>query len=105
MTPPIKALASGEFTVTADVRDDRVTVSRFTAKGGQRKQCPLTLEDTLHAMVDLGADYADIVDLLRNLDSLKVLSAQVREAVVPPSVGLEAILQAEFKEAKINVAD
>jgi len=74
-------------------------------KGVQRKQCTLTLDDTLQAMIALGAGYAEIVDLLRNLEEQKVLSCKVREAVAPPVAGLEAILQADLKEAKVNVAD
>jgi len=105
MATPVKVLAGGEFTVTADPRDDRITVSRFTVKGVQRKQCTLTLEDTLHAMIDLGAGYAEVVDLLRNLEEQKVLSCQIREAVTPPIAGLEAILQADLKEAKVTVAE
>lgn len=105
MSTPVKVLAGGEFTVTAEPRDDRITVSRFTVKGVQRKQCTLTLDDTLQAMIALGAGYAEIVDLLRNLEEQKVLSCKVREAVAPPVAGLEAILQADLKEAKVNVAD
>lgn len=105
MTTPVKCLAGGEFTITAEPRDDRVTVSRFTVKGVQRKQCPLTLEDTLNAMIDLGAGYAEVIDLLRNLEEQKILSCQIREAVTPPVAGLEAILQADLKETKVNIVD
>lgn len=105
VSTPVKVLAGGEFTVTAEPRDDRITVSRITVKGVQRKQCTLTLEETIRAMVDLGAGYAEVIDLLKNLDEQKVLSCQVREAVTPPIVGLEAVLQADLKEAKVITAD
>ena len=84
MATPVKVLAGGEFTITAEIKDDRITVSRITAKGVQRKQCTLLLEDTIRTMVDLGAGYPEIIDLLRNLEEQKILPCQIREATTPP---------------------
>ncbi len=105
MATPVKVLAGGEFTITAEPKDDRITVSRITAKGVQRKQCTLQLEDAIRAMVDLGAGYPDVVDLLRGLDEQKVLSCQIREAATTPAGGLESIISADLKETKVQVSE
>lgn len=105
LSTPVKAIAGSEFVVTAERGDDRLTVSRITVKGVQRKQCPLALEDALHAMVELGAGYAEIVDLLKDLEEQKVLSCSIRESVTPAVAGLEAVLQTDLKEANVTLAD
>jgi flagellar basal body P-ring protein FlgI len=102
---PVRLLAGGEFTVTAKDGDDRLTISRINAKGERCKQCALNLDDALSAFVDLGADYADVVDLLRNLEELRALSCPIREATVPAIEGLEAVLQTETKETRVKKSD
>jgi hypothetical protein len=103
---PVRILAGGEFTVTAELNDDRVTVSRITAKGEpKRKQCRLSLEDTIGTMVDLGAGYPEVVDLLKNLEDQRVLSCPVRELMPPAAVGVETLMQADLKEARVPLVE
>jgi hypothetical protein len=106
MKAPMKAWAAGgEYIVTAAANDDRVTVSRITAKGTHSKQCMPTLEDTLRAMVELGASYPDVVDLLKNLHEEHILSCAVRELTTPTAVRLDDIQRAELKEARVPLVD
>jgi hypothetical protein len=106
MKTPMKAWAAGgEYIVTAAANDDRVTVSRITAKGTHGKQCTPTLEDTLRAMVELGAGYPDVVDLLKNLHEERFLSCPIRELTSPTAVRLDDIQRAELKEARVPLVE
>ncbi|MFO0864250.1 MAG: flagellar basal body P-ring protein FlgI [Gemmataceae bacterium] len=90
---PMK-IASGpasEFIVTADAGDDRVTISRITVEGQNRKQCSMKLEEVLRTMADMGARYPDIVDFLRNLDEQHALNCPVKLAVAPTTPSVETI--------------
>jgi hypothetical protein len=103
---PLRILAGGDFTVTADPGDDRLTISRFTVRGvAKRSQCSLLLEDALRTMVELGAGYPDIVDLLKNLHDERALSCDIREAALPAAAGLQVILQADLKETRVPTTD
>lgn len=74
LLPPARILAGSEFTVTAEPADDRCTVTRISVHAGvSRRQCTLRLEDILRTMADLGAQYPDVVDLLRKLEEIRKL--------------------------------
>jgi Flagellar P-ring protein len=89
---PVKILAGGEFTITAEADDSRVTVSRLNVKGTQRKQSSLLLEDVIRAMADLGAGYAETVDLLRALDEQHALPCPISRVMPPGASGLESLI-------------
>jgi hypothetical protein len=89
---PVKILAGGEFTITAETDDTRVTVSRLNIKGTQRKQTTTMLEDVIRTMADLGADYADTIDLLKGLDEQHALPCAVSHVMPPAADGLESLM-------------
>jgi Flagellar P-ring protein len=89
---PVKILAGGEFTITAEADDTRVTVSRLNVKGTQRKQTSPLLEDVIRAMADLGAGYAETIDLLKELDEQHVLPCAVNHISPPGATGLESLM-------------
>jgi hypothetical protein len=94
LTPPVKVLAGPEFTITADVGDDRCTVGRFSPQQSpMRKQCSLRLDDVLRTMGELGATYADAVDLLTKADQRHCLSCPVRFRSLPEEVSVESLAQ------------
>jgi hypothetical protein len=74
LAPPIKVLAGQEFTVTAEPGDDRCTVGRFMHRQGR---------------IELGAQYPDVVELLRSLDERKGLSCVVRVNALPDRISAE----------------
>lgn len=97
---PVKILAGPEFVITAEKDDDRVTVSRISARTGvQRQQCDLKLEDVLLTMSGLGASYADLVDFLRTASERGGLNAPVVVNLLPPDVPLETLVAEGKKTA------
>jgi hypothetical protein len=89
---PVKVLAGGEFTITAEADDTRITVSRLTVKGTQRKQTTPTLEGVIRTMADLGAGYAETIDLLKALDEQHALPCAVSHVMPPGPSGLESLM-------------
>jgi hypothetical protein len=91
VVPEIKILAGPEFAVTADVGDTKCTVTRFVTHSGGivRRQCSLKLNDVLQTMADLGAQYPDVVDFLRQAGNQKCLSCPVRVDALPQAVSVQ----------------
>ena len=92
LVPPVKILA-GEFTITAAPGDTRCTVGRFIVNppSWARKQCSLKLEDVLRKMAELGGAYPDAVELLRQADRRKCLTAPVVVDATPIMVPVEEL--------------
>jgi hypothetical protein len=88
LVPPFKVVAGAEFTVTAERGDDRCTVSRFVLNPPKidRRQCSFRLEDVLRAMTELGGQYPDAVDLIRQADHRRCLTAAVRFDALPVAI-------------------
>jgi hypothetical protein len=92
LTPPVKLRAGKEFVITAEVGDDRVTVSRIPDVGrDERKQCSTQLDDVLQTLDELGASYPEVVDLLRKLEERQCLNAPIRFNAMPPLVTIEEL--------------
>ena len=95
---PIRMLAgpAKEFALTYEAGNDKCVVSRITAQLGRRQTlCAPLLEDIIRAMTDLGADYADIVDLLRRLDERQCLNCAVRLNTPQPDVTPQMLVDAQ----------
>jgi hypothetical protein len=96
VVPPVRLLAGTEFTLTADRGDDRLTITRIqaeTAANPVRKQCTLHLTEALATMADMGAGFADLVDLIRKLEDRQGLTCPVRINVLPDSPAIEELAQ------------
>jgi hypothetical protein len=100
LVPPFKIMAA-EFTITAEPRDDRCTVSRYVLNppSMRRGQCSFALEDVLRTMADMGGVYGDAVELVRQADHRKCLTAAVQADALPMVVSVEE-LAAEGKKRK-----
>jgi hypothetical protein len=85
LVPPFKIVAGAEFTVTAERGDNRCTVGRYVLNPASidHRQCSLRLEDVLRAMAELGGAYPDAVDLLRQAEHRRCLTAAVRFDALP----------------------
>jgi hypothetical protein len=84
LVAPLSLLAGPEFTVRADEGKTTCTVSRFTARQGkQSKECPLEVAAVLRAVAELGGNYADAVELLRQADAARGLSCSVKADPLP----------------------
>lgn len=90
---PVRLMAGKEFTVTAEASDDRCTISRFNYSTGQvaRLQTSLKLEEVLRALAELGAEYPDVVDLLRQADNRQRITCTVRLNAMPQPMPVEEL--------------
>ncbi len=98
LTGAIRMLAgpAKEFALTYETGNDKCIVSRISAQLGRRQTlCPPTLEEIIRAMAELGAEYADIVDLIRKLDERRGLNCAVRSNAPPPEVTPQMLVAAE----------
>jgi hypothetical protein len=87
---------SQEFALTFEAGSDKCVVSRISAQVGKRQTlCPPTLEDIVRAMAGLGADYADVVDLMRKLDERQCLNCAVRLNTPMPEVTPQMLVDAQ----------
>jgi hypothetical protein len=84
LLPPVDVRAQ-EFTVRADEGDDRCIIKRFMAKAGRIEQrlCSLQVADVLKTLAELGAQYPDVVGVLRSLGEEKAVSCPVRMNALP----------------------
>jgi hypothetical protein len=92
LATPVSVRAGEEFVISAEVGDQRCFVSRIGVGRQQRKQCSLKLDDVLRSLVDLGGQYTDAVDLLRNLDERRGLNCTVQRLTPPQAVSLEELM-------------
>ena len=90
LVAPFRVLA-GEFTVTAAPGDDRCTVGRFVLnpKSVERRQCSFRLEDILRTVAELGGQYPDVIEILRQVDHRGCMTAKVRFDASPVVVPIE----------------
>jgi hypothetical protein len=93
LRPPFKILAGKEFTVTAEPEDKLVTVSRFVTHPPdiRRRQCSNKLDDVLKTMGELGGQYADVVELLRQAEIRRCLTCAVAIDKLPPVLPVEEL--------------
>jgi hypothetical protein len=94
LVAPFRVLA-GEFTMTAAPGDDRCTVSRFVVSppSEKRRQCSFRLEDILRTVAELGGQYPDVIELLRQVDRHGCMTAKVRFDAAPVVVPIEDLAQ------------
>jgi hypothetical protein len=85
-----------EFVLTYESGSDKCVVSRISRQLGRRQTlCPPTLEDIIRAMAALGAEYSDVVDLLRKLDERQCLNCAARLNTAMPEVTLQMLVAAQ----------
>jgi hypothetical protein len=84
LVAPLTLLAGPEFTVRAEEGKDTCTVCRFTTRGGrQSKECSLDVASVLRTFAELGGNYADAVELLRQASANKCLNCTVKADPLP----------------------
>jgi hypothetical protein len=88
LVPPFSLLAH-EFTLTAGEDDTKCTLSRIALKHGRsRHQCSLKLQDVLRTMAAMGATYADVVELLGQMDKCRTLTCRVAVDALPQATSV-----------------
>jgi hypothetical protein len=78
------SLLAGDFVVRAKEGESTCTITRMTVrKGKQIKTSPLDVADVLRAMAELGGNYSDSVELLRQAESTRGLNCAVKVDALP----------------------
>ncbi|MFQ3592690.1 MAG: flagellar basal body P-ring protein FlgI, partial [Gemmataceae bacterium] len=94
--PRLKApfsLWAGEFTVTASEGDERCTISRTPTNGRtERKSCPMEVEDVILCLASMGAQYPDVLEVMRQAGAAEALTCRMRLDALPRAVRLEELL-------------
>jgi hypothetical protein len=94
LIPPFPIVA-GEFTVTAKQGDERCTITRISLHHGKNKrQCSFQLAEVLHTMADMGAGYAEVVEVLRRADALQCLNCRVAVDALPQATSVYDLAKA-----------
>jgi hypothetical protein len=98
LVPPFPILA-GEYTITAGKEDSCCTITRISLRHGKRKlQCGLKLEEILHALTDMGGEYAEAIELLRRAEQLKCLNCPIAVDALPQAISV-------YDLAKVGAGD
>ncbi len=105
LLPPLSVVTS-DFTITANREDDKCTVSRFSVQRGvARRQCSLKLEDVLRTLADLGGQYPDAVEFLRQADRHEGLSCRVAIDALPQKTEVFQLAKAGAGDPDLLVTD
>lgn len=91
--PPFSFRAGPDFIISAGRDDDRCMVTCVTLRGAKRKQCSLKLSDVLHALAELGGQYPDAVELLRQADQIRCLNCKVLADALPEATSIYQLAQ------------
>jgi hypothetical protein len=98
LVPPFRIPAGNEFTLTAEDTDSRLTVSRYVSTTSTPrvtcKQCSFDLEEVLRVVVELGGEYPDAVELLRQVDRHKCLTCEVVVDALPSATPITLLAAA-----------
>jgi hypothetical protein len=98
LTHGIRTMAgpTQEFVLAYEEGSDKCVISRISAQLGKRQTlCPPTLEDIIRTMATMGAEYSDVVDLLRKLDEKQCLNSQARLNTPMVEVSLPMLVEAQ----------
>jgi hypothetical protein len=96
LAPPVHVRPGKDFTVTAEVGDDRCTIIRYLRKEGVSLppvQCSLRLEEVLYTLSELGAQYPDVIDFLHKAAEQNGLSCPLTVDAQPDEYPIEFLTE------------
>jgi len=100
LLPPFALQAGPDFTVTAREGETRCFVARFSAKDDvSREPCPLELEEIIRLLAEMGAEYADLLELLQRAAKDKCLSCRLEIDATPDAVSVYQLVAAGLRDA------
>jgi hypothetical protein len=95
LKPPFSVLAGPEFMLTANAGDATCTVSRFSVRyGKQSRQCSLDVGEVLRALGELGGNYIDALDMLRQIDAARAMNCSVKLDALPKAPAVHELAKA-----------
>jgi flagellar basal body P-ring protein FlgI len=90
LTPPFTVTAAKEYVISAAPGDDHCIVSRFaTNRAPERKQCSLQIEDVMLKIIQLGGQYPELVEFLRQADNAKCMACPILTDQLPEMVDIK----------------
>jgi flagellar basal body P-ring protein FlgI len=94
LVAPFSLRAGPDLVVTARAGDSAVTISRFSTRKSQRQeQCSFAVADVIKALADLGAQYADVVELLTLARDLKAIDCELAMDALPKGVEIKRLAE------------
>jgi hypothetical protein len=89
MLKPPFALSAGEYTLTAAAENQQCTIGRFSPQEGvSHRQCSFRVEDIIRTLADEGATYADIVEMLRQVNASGIDSCRIVNDALPQATSV-----------------
>jgi hypothetical protein len=106
LVPPFRLAAGKEFTLTAAADDKLCSITHWMVRKGtkQQGQSSLKLEDVLRTLAEMGADYADVVGLLRQVEDHKCLNCAVCVNALPQPMHVEVLAKSGTKAEQWGLA-
>ncbi len=101
LKPPFSLLA-GSYAITASPEDQRCTISHYDLHGeggGCRERCSLKVADLIHKLAEMGANYAEIIEVLRQANNCQNLTCQLRYDALPQAITVQELAEA----GKVNL--
>ena len=94
LVAPFSLRAGPDLVVTARPGDSAVTISRFSTRKAQRQeQSSFAVADVVKTMADLGAQYADVVELLTQARDIKAIDCELRIDALPKGAEIKRLAE------------
>jgi hypothetical protein len=94
LNPPFTLQADG-FNVTAGDGDPQCTLACYAPhQPPQHRQCSLKVEDVLRTLADMGATYAEVVEVLRQARGCQCVTCAVEADALPQATSVYALKKA-----------
>lgn len=94
LTAPFALLIDPDFTLKAGSDDETCSITCFSkVKGVSRKECSFALDDIVRTMTEMGAEYVDVVSMLRQANRASVLNCPLVEDARPEGVDVYELAQ------------
>jgi hypothetical protein len=98
LTGPVRTLIGNgqDFSVSYEPGvGQKCILKRISPQGNRQAICPPTLEDVIRTLAELGAEYPDVVDLLRKLDEGRCLNCTARLNTPLAEVTAQMLVEAQ----------
>jgi flagellar basal body P-ring protein FlgI len=99
LRPPF-AIQAGPFNVTAADEDTRCTIGRYgLGDTPAHRQCSLKLDEVLRHLANMGASYAEVVEVLRQAHECECVNCPVVSDALPQATSVYALKKAGERAA------
>jgi flagellar basal body P-ring protein FlgI len=94
LVAPFALRAGPDLVLTARPGDSAVTISRISTRKAQRQeQCSFAVANVIKSLADLGALYADVVDLLTQARDIKAIDCELTMDALPKGVEIKRLAE------------